>query len=120
MEEKDNKQHSENSEFSNLVSPLVTEGQQFYQTLNGVKDDWHDKAADNFRHEVSDHLFRVTSEYINGVDEIEQRLNIAVEEAKKLTSWKAGSGGWLSITDIGMLVDRGLSRLIMKRDDYRF
>ncbi len=120
MEEEDSKQHSGNSDFSNLVNPLVIEGQQFYQILNSVKDDWHDKAADNFRHEVSDYLFRITSEYIHGVDEIEQRLTIAVDEAKKLTSWKAGSGGRLSITDIGMLIDRGLSRLIMKRDDYRF
>lgn len=92
----------------------------FFQELDKVSDVWDDAASESFRHEITKHSKEVTKEYLIGVIEVYHRYNTLVEQAQKLTKWNAGLGGWMSLFDLGMVVERGMSRLFFKRDDYRF
>ncbi len=92
----------------------------FRNELDNVEKVWNDAASESFRHEVTDYSKKVSLEYLQGVIKIFQGYKIIVEESQKLTNWNAGMHGWMSLFDVGMLAERGLSRLLFKRDDYRF
>lgn len=88
--------------------------------MDNFSDKWDDASSAHFKEEVVEHSRRVSYDYIHSVLNLANNYEYLLQQAQSLLGWKAGFGGWLSITDIAMLVDRQTSRFCFGRDDQRW
>ncbi|MBS9783538.1 MAG: hypothetical protein KGV46_03190 [Pasteurella sp.] len=103
-----------------LVDPFLLPTKAFFEELKSVGDVWSDTVSDSFRYEVTEYSEEVVREYLEALISIYNAYETIVAEAENLTSPTAGMGGWLSLLDISMIAERGVSRLFFNRDDHRF
>jgi len=102
-----------------LVDPFHDSTYYFFQELNKVREVWDDATSESFRHEVTEYSRNITKEYVLGVLDLYNKYTAILEEAEKLKSPTAGFGGWLSLLDLKVIAERGVSRLFFNRDDHR-
>ncbi len=118
MTEENNKDGVES--INPLIDPLILPARVFFEELDSIENVWNDKVSDSFRHEVTEYSRTITREYLEALISFYNAYEVIIEEANKLTSPTAGMGGWLSLLDISVIAERGVSRLFFNRDDHRF
>ena len=92
---------------------------KFFLAMSDYSDKWDDASSARFKEEVVEHARKVSYDYIRSILNLANNYDYLLQQAQGLLSWKAGFGGFLSITDIAMLVDRQTSRVCFGRDDQR-
>ena len=132
MEENNQNPVSEESQASCLPEDLYAYFSQFkfakflaeamypyFCTVSSIYDKWDDSAADSFSEGPVERTRKVSKRYMQSLIKLERGYPMILQEAEKLTNWNAGLGGFLSILDIGMLIDRQISRNLFGHDDFR-
>lgn len=126
MNMEENAQNTQQEENPNepLLPPIIELFREpsikFFQVMDNFSDKWDDASSAHFKEEVVEHSRRVSYDYIHSVLNLANNYEYLLQQAQSLLGWKAGFGGWLSITDIAMLVDRQTSRFCFGRDDQRW
>lgn len=91
----------------------------YFLTVSSIYDKWDDSSADRFNEGPVARTRKISERYMKSLINLERGYPMILEEAGKLTNWNAGLGGFLSILDIGMLIDRQISRNLFGHDDFR-
>ena len=101
-----------------FAGPLAEAAYPYFQNTY-IFDRWNDYAAECFNENAIDHNRKVFADYMKALINLEKGYTVIYQEAVKLTQWDAGMGGFLSILDIGMLLERQISRNIFGHDDFK-
>lgn len=118
-EEQHNEMEKAEPHLHPLIEQFVEPSKAYFQKMDNFSDQWDDAASERFKDEVVDCCRKTTYDFLKSMVTLTNGYEAILQEAQKLLDWKAGFGGWLSITDIAMLVDRQTSRLLFGRDDNR-
>jgi hypothetical protein len=107
-----------------MLPPIVDIFQEpsakFFQVMDNFSEKWDDASSARFKDEVVQHARTVSIDFIRSVLNMANSYEQLLQAAQSLLSTTAGSGGWLSFNDIGMLAERQVSRWLFNCDDYRW
>lgn len=123
MEENTQDVQNENQvepELPPVVKDFTEPTRKFFYSMDNFSDKWDDASSAHFKDEVVNHSRKVTYDYILSVLQLVNEYDFLLQQAERLLDWNAGFGSRLSLMDIGMLVQRQSSRLLLGRDYHRW